>query len=55
MNLTFKVERIEDTKVRENSGIKIQFRSNDDIVDELFGYKLKKVNKANTQDYWLDL
>lgn len=54
-NLTFKVERVEDTKVREHSGIKIQFISNDDIVDELFGYKLKKVNKANTQDYWLDL
>lgn len=55
LKLSFHVERIEDTKLREISGIKVQFNSSNDIVDELLGYKLRKVNKANTQDYWIDL
>ncbi|RTZ13669.1 hypothetical protein EJ063_19260 [Vibrio aquaticus] len=55
LELSFQVERIEDTKVREIGGIRVQFNSIDDIVDELFGYKLRKVNKANMHDYWLDL
>ncbi|HCG8759815.1 hypothetical protein [Vibrio parahaemolyticus] len=53
--LSFHVERIEDTKVRENSGIKVQFNSSDDVVEELLGYKLRIINKANAHCYWLDL
>ncbi|QGS59056.1 hypothetical protein [Shewanella algae] len=55
LELSFHVERIEDTKVRSNSGIKIQFNSTNDIAEELLGYRLKKMNEANVHDYWLDL
>ncbi|EEY99142.1 hypothetical protein VOA_001491 [Vibrio sp. RC586] len=55
LNLSFCVERVEDAKAREKSGIKIQFRSENDIVEKFFSYELKKVDKDNARIYWLDL
>lgn len=55
LQLSFDIERIEDVKARNNSGIKIQFSSTDDIVDELLGYKLIRDNKNNENDYWINL
>ncbi|EHC7291180.1 hypothetical protein [Vibrio parahaemolyticus] len=55
MQLSFDVERVDDPNVRKKSGIKISFRSNEDIVYEVFGYQLQEMKQLGSHTFWLDL